>query len=113
MIVANRLPVDRVQQPDGEVAWRRSPGGLVSALEPVMRANDGDILELADDRLILNPGSAGQPRDGDPRAAYMLYDDAANTVSWHRVEYDARAVLRKIIDAGLPDYLGQRLLVGR
>ena len=41
MIVANRLPVDRVQQPDGEVAWRRSPGGLVSALEPVMRANDG------------------------------------------------------------------------
>jgi trehalose 6-phosphate synthase len=41
VIVANRLPVDRVQLPDGEVSWRRSPGGLVSALEPVMRANDG------------------------------------------------------------------------
>ena len=41
MIVANRLPVDRVTQPDGESHWRRSPGGLVSALEPVMRANDG------------------------------------------------------------------------
>ena len=41
VIVANRLPVDRVTLPDGTVGWRRSPGGLVSALEPVMRANDG------------------------------------------------------------------------
>ena len=41
VIVANRLPVDRVVGPDGEVSWRRSPGGLVSALEPVMRQNDG------------------------------------------------------------------------
>lgn len=41
VIVANRLPVDRVVLPDGSTEWRRSPGGLVSALEPVMRANDG------------------------------------------------------------------------
>ncbi len=41
VIVANRLPVDRVEMPDGTKAWRRSPGGLVSALEPVLRANDG------------------------------------------------------------------------
>jgi trehalose 6-phosphate synthase len=41
VIVANRLPVDRITNPDGSVGWRRSPGGLVSALEPVMRANDG------------------------------------------------------------------------
>jgi trehalose 6-phosphate synthase len=41
VIVANRLPVDRVTLPDGGTEWRRSPGGLVSALEPVMRANDG------------------------------------------------------------------------
>ena len=41
VIVANRLPVDRVQQPDGSVSWRPSPGGLVTALEPVLRANDG------------------------------------------------------------------------
>ncbi len=41
VIVANRLPVDRVDLPDGSIEWRRSPGGLVSALEPVMRANDG------------------------------------------------------------------------
>ena len=41
VIVANRLPVDRVDLPDGSTEWRRSPGGLVSALDPVMRANDG------------------------------------------------------------------------
>ncbi len=41
VIVANRLPVDRVTNPDGSNGWRRSPGGLVTALEPVMRANDG------------------------------------------------------------------------
>lgn len=41
LVVANRLPVDRVEQPDGSVAWRTSPGGLVTALEPVMRAHEG------------------------------------------------------------------------
>ena len=41
VIVANRLPVDRVVNDDGSVAWRRSPGGLVTAIEPVMRENDG------------------------------------------------------------------------
>ena len=41
VVVANRLPVDRVVDATGEVGWRRSPGGLVSALEPVMRANSG------------------------------------------------------------------------
>lgn len=41
VIVANRLPVDRVKGPDGKTTWRRSPGGLVSAIEPVMRAHDG------------------------------------------------------------------------
>src|SRR5918994_1515487 len=41
VIVANRLPVDRVAHPDGSTTWRRSPGGLVTALEPVMRQNHG------------------------------------------------------------------------
>jgi trehalose 6-phosphate synthase len=41
VIVANRLPVDRVYEEDGTPGWRRSPGGLVSALEPVLRSNDG------------------------------------------------------------------------
>jgi predicted phosphodiesterase len=80
-------------------------------------ARDGDAVTLDETRLILNPGSSGQPRDGDPRAGYMLYDDGAGTgartITWHRVEYDAAAAGRKIIAAGLPEPLATRLLVGR
>ena len=54
MIVANRLPVDRVVGPDGTVGWRRSPGGLVAAIEPVMRANEGAWI-----------GWPGSPHDGE------------------------------------------------
>ncbi len=74
---------------------------------------DGDAITLGDARLILNPGSSGQPRDGDPRAGYMVYDDAQRTITWHRVEYDAEATGRKILAAGLPEPLARRLLVGR
>ena len=41
VVVANRLPLDRVEEPDGQVSWRRSPGGLVTALQPVMQKADG------------------------------------------------------------------------
>lgn len=75
-------------------------------------AADGETLALGETRLILNPGSVGQPRDGDPRAGYMLYDDAAGTVTWHRVEYDIAAAQRKIIAAGLPEMLATRLAHG-
>ena len=74
---------------------------------------DGDRVELGDGRIILNPGSTGQPRDGDPRAGYLLYDDAERAVTWHRVVYDAEAAGRKIIAAGLPEFLANRLLIGR
>jgi predicted phosphodiesterase len=75
--------------------------------------DDGETITLDETRLILNPGSSGQPRDGDPRAGYMLYDDAARTIEWHRVAYDAEAAGKKIIAAGLPEPLARRLLVGR
>jgi diadenosine tetraphosphatase ApaH/serine/threonine PP2A family protein phosphatase len=84
---------------------------------PAMHAaTDGDTIELGATRVILNPGSSGQPRDGDLRAGYMLYDDAhggARTVTWHRVAYDAEAAGQKIRAAGLPEMLAKRLLVGR
>ena len=68
VIVANRLPVDRVANPDGSVGWRRSPGGLVSAIEPVLRGYDGvwigwpggteqDLEPFEDDGLTLVPMS--------------------------------------------------------
>jgi diadenosine tetraphosphatase ApaH/serine/threonine PP2A family protein phosphatase len=55
----------------------------------------------------------GQPRDGDRRAAYVLYDSDAHRLSYHRVEYDVATAQQKIRDAGLPGILADRLGVGR
>jgi len=57
----------------------------------------------------VNDGSAGQPRDGDPRACYVLFDSAESTVEFNRLPYDIPAVQRKIRRAGLPDFLAWRL----
>jgi diadenosine tetraphosphatase ApaH/serine/threonine PP2A family protein phosphatase len=64
-------------------------------------------------RFLINCGAVGQPRDGDPRAAYGVLDTAAGTLSLERVEYDVPAAQAKILAAGLPDVLAQRLAVGR
>ena len=62
---------------------------------------------------LVNPGSVGQPRDGDPRAAYALYDSGARTVTYCRVPYDVAAAQEKIQRAGLPGILADRLSKGR
>ena len=71
---------------------------------------------LADDvRLLANPGSVGQPRDGDSRASYLVLDileEAPSRIEFRRVEYDAAAVAKEIADAGLPPQFGDRLLFG-
>lgn len=77
------------------------------------RAEDGTTIQLGERRLIVNPGSAGQPRDGDPRVSYVLYDEGAATLTWHRVEYDIGATQAAIRAAGLPDVLAERLALGK
>lgn len=71
----------------------------------------GLALELTP-RAILNPGSVGQPRDRDPRAAYAIFDAKAQTWEPRRVEYDIKAVQQRIRDAGLPDKHAARLAEG-
>ena len=61
---------------------------------------------------LINPGSVGQPRDGDPRAAYALYDTSNRLLSFHRTRYDIAKAQRKILGAGLPEKLAERLAVG-
>lgn len=63
-------------------------------------------------RYLINPGSVGQPRDRDPRAAFMTYDSEARTVTWHRLPYPVESAQRKIEAAGLPKVLADRLAVG-
>jgi diadenosine tetraphosphatase ApaH/serine/threonine PP2A family protein phosphatase len=64
-------------------------------------------------KYLINPGSVGQPRDGDPRAAYAIVDTKAQRVELFRVKYAVEETQAKIIKAGLPEVLAQRLAVGR
>jgi diadenosine tetraphosphatase ApaH/serine/threonine PP2A family protein phosphatase len=64
-------------------------------------------------RYLVNPGSVGQPRDGDPRAAYAVYDGERHEVVLYRVPYDVAAAQAKIHAAGLPEGLARRLAAGK
>ena len=64
-------------------------------------------------KYFINVGSVGQPRDGDPRAAYALYDPKAREVTFRRLEYDVEAAQQRILAAGLPARLAERLAIGR
>ncbi|HMD33791.1 MAG TPA: metallophosphoesterase family protein [Vicinamibacterales bacterium] len=71
-------------------------------------------LELkATSRYLINPGSVGQPRDGDPRAAYAIVDTAKRKIELFRLDYAVEEAQAKVIKAGLPEVLAQRLAVGR
>ena len=69
--------------------------------------------EIYDEGVVVNPGSVGQPRDGDPRAAYAVVDLDDLSVEERRVEYDVEAVQAAVEDAGLPSKVGERLAYGK
>ncbi len=74
---------------------------------------DAETLSLENDvSYLINPGSVGQPRDRDPRAAYALYEPAARLVTFRRVPYDIASAQKKILAAGLPELLALRLEAG-
>ncbi len=90
-------------------------------LRPYLEDYDGVVLghthvqhkATVDDRVAVNPGSVGQPRDGDPRAAYAVLETATNEVTLHRVEYDIERVYEEIVSVGLPKQTGERLFEGK
>lgn len=83
----------------------REDDGLVETIAP----SDGSTLVLDGRRTLLNPGSVGQPRDGDPRACGAVLDLEAGTMSWRRVEYDISTVQDRMREVGLPKRLIDRL----
>jgi predicted phosphodiesterase len=92
------LPSSFVQLADGSIRTEyRAPG---------------EVVNVREGRLLANPGSVGQPRDEDPRAAYLIYDVDAGTLTWHRVEYPVRTTQERILQAGLPERLARRLALG-
>jgi len=64
-------------------------------------------------KYIVNAGSVGQPRDGNPKAAYCIYDTDKKEVQIKRISYDIKKARKKILEAGLPQFLGERLLLGK
>jgi predicted phosphodiesterase len=80
--------------------------GIAGGLAP-----DGTVIEFEAGRWLLNPGSVGQPRDGDPRAAYLLLEPGRRA-SFHRVGYPVERAQEEIRELGLPDALAERLAQG-
>jgi predicted phosphodiesterase len=80
---------------------------------PVGRELSSQITLHPCSRYIINCGSVGQPRDGDPRASYGILDDSCSQYYLVRVDYDVASVKKKILQAGLPDFLAHRISFGR
>lgn len=66
-----------------------------------------------DCRYLVNVGSVGQPRDGSPKTCYVMYDTSVQKLSIRRIDYDFETTVKKTLDAGLPEYLAQRLKTGK
>jgi diadenosine tetraphosphatase ApaH/serine/threonine PP2A family protein phosphatase len=93
------------------VVFRRNPG-LFDGFMP--EGPDDSTLEIAAGmNYLVNVGSVGQPRDGDPRAAFGIYDSAESALMLRRVSYPVEIAQRRILDAGLPASLANRLAIGR
>ena len=88
--------------------WRSADGTSAGR-----QAGHGDEADIADGEWLLNPGGVGQPRDGDPRAAWLLLDVEGWTASWRRVEYPIDEAAAAIRAAGLPRTLSDRLFLGQ
>jgi diadenosine tetraphosphatase ApaH/serine/threonine PP2A family protein phosphatase len=64
-------------------------------------------------KYFINVGAVGQPRDNNPKSAYVIYDMDASTIELRRLDYDIAAAQKKILEAGLPERLAERLAYGR
>ncbi|MEW6719593.1 MAG: metallophosphoesterase family protein [Thermodesulfobacteriota bacterium] len=84
---------------------RRAGGGVVHVSPGKLRLSKGE-------RALLNPGSVGQPRDGNPDASFLIYDADRREVEWIRVPYDIEAAQAKVLAAGLPPFFADRLRDG-
>jgi diadenosine tetraphosphatase ApaH/serine/threonine PP2A family protein phosphatase len=98
---------------EGWISNRQNP----TLLRPIFQSTDGpERFELAlsrNRRYVINPGSVGQPRDGDWRAAFAVYDEDEAMLTWYRVPYKVLTAQRRIRRAGLPEVLASRLRKGK
>jgi predicted phosphodiesterase len=95
----------------GGFIWNHSRVEVIA--RPPLRSNRQEMPIDPDCAYMVNPGSVGQPRDGDPRAAYVIYDSEATVVTFYRLTYNVARAQERIRQAGLPPILADRLSVGR
>jgi predicted phosphodiesterase len=95
----------------GGFLWNHSRVETLIRIAP--RVEEQKLRIDEDCAYLINPGSVGQPRDGDPRAAYVLYDTEARELTYRRTKYDMERAQEKIVQAGLPPILAERLGLGR
>jgi predicted phosphodiesterase len=81
--------------------------------EEAVLSKETEVIIEPEYRYLVNIGSVGQPRDGDPRSCYLIYDTEAGTLSLKRVQYDVKSTQKVMAEIGLPEYLIDRLAVGR
>jgi len=89
------------------------PGIYIEDKDKILYQGSGTLALEEGRRYIVNAGSIGQPRDGDPRACFCIYDEDAFSFEFQRVNYDVESAQKKIREAGLPESLAVRLAVGR
>jgi predicted phosphodiesterase len=84
-----------------------------NGVEGIVPAGEGTRISIQPGhRFLMNPGSVGQPRDEDPRAAFLILDEGKQEVTFHRVDYPIASAQMKILEAGLPPLLAHRLEKG-
>jgi diadenosine tetraphosphatase ApaH/serine/threonine PP2A family protein phosphatase len=93
------------------IIYRHNPENPNQACDVMIPSLD-DPLVLAEDRLIINPGSVGQPRDGDPRASYAILDAGELTLEYRRIPYPIESTQARMVESGLPVRLIMRLAYG-
>lgn len=86
---------------------------IYEKLGPVTRSDPHDFTVKLGQRLFINVGSVGQPRDGDPRASYVIYEPKTHAIHFRRLAYDVEAAMARNRKAGLPERLATRLAQGR
>jgi predicted phosphodiesterase len=94
------------------IGHTHEPAIYVSGMRKTRRLRTDELTMEDGHRYLVNVGSVGQPRDGDARASYGIVDTDAGTMKIRRVEYDAELAGRRIVAAGLPVYLAERLTQG-
>lgn len=109
-MVASGMPLTVVGHVHNQALYYTSPGGTIQIFQPV----PGVAITLTHQRQWLAiAGSVGQPRDGNPAAAYVLHDQQRDTLTFFRIPYDYWSAARKVRAAGMPEPLAHQLEYGR